>query len=112
MEISKIKAVWSFITGGWSGLCQYVLTVVNAALAKCDEEKCRNAATIAIGVAAVVKTACEVFAPDKYKSAAANTITALEKLAVALEDGKLTKEEISGNIDAISACVEAWKEVR
>lgn len=112
MDISKIKAAWAFLTGGWSGLAEYLLGVVNKGLAKLDAEKCRKTATIAISVAAIIKTACDVFAPEKYKDAAANTITALEKLAVALEDCKLTKEEISGNIDAISACVEAWKEVR
>ena len=111
MDISKIKAAWAFLTGGWSGLAQYLLTVVNKGLAKCDGDKMRKTATIAISVAAVVKTGCEVFAPDKYKAAAAKTVDALETLAVALEDGNLSEGELSSNIDAIADCVAAWKAV-
>lgn len=112
MDISKIKAAWAFLTGGWSGLAEYLLGVVNKGLAKCDAGKLRKTATIAISVAAIVKTACDVFAPDKYKTAANRTIDALETLATALEDGNLAEGEITANIDAISACVAAWKEVK
>ena len=112
MDISKIKAAWAFLTGGWSGLAEYLLGVVNKGLAKLDAEKCRKTATIAISVAAVVKTACDVFAPEKYKHAATSTIEALEALAIALEDGQLTAEEISSNIGTITSCVTLWKEVK
>ena len=111
MEISKIRAAWAFLTGGWSGLAEYLLKVVNAALSKADSAKMRKTATIAISCAAIVKTACEAFAPDKYKAAAAKTVDALETLAVALEDGTLTEGELSANIDAIGGCVAAWKAV-
>ena len=112
MDISKIKAAWAFLTGGWSGLAEYLLTVVNKGLAKCDAEKLRKTATIAINVAAVVKTACDVFAPDKYRDAATKTVDALRTLAVALEDGNLTSEELDANIGAISGCIATWKEVK
>lgn len=112
MDISKIKAAWAFLTGGWSGLAEYLLTQVSKGLAKCDTAKLRKTATIAISIAAVVKTACEVFAPDKYKAPAAKTVEALEAMATALEDGNLTPEEITANIQAISACLESWKEVK
>ena len=112
MDISKIKAAWAFLTGGWSGLAEYLLGVGNKGLAKCDAEKLRKSATIAISVAAVIKTACDVFAPDKYKVSAAKTIDALETLATALEDGNLSKDEIAANIDAISTCIAVWKEVK
>ena len=112
MNISKIKAAWAFLTGGWSGLAQYMLKAVNALLAKCDADKCKRTATIAISIAAIVKTACDVFAPAAYKAAAAKTVDALETLAVALEDGNLTEAELNANIDAISSCIDAWKEVK
>jgi hypothetical protein len=112
MNISKIKAAWAFLTDGWSGLFQYLLTVVNSLLAKCDAEKLKSAANIALGIAAIVKTACDTFAPDKYKAAAGKTIAALTMLASALEDGTLTASEIDANIKAISDCIDAWKEVK
>ena len=112
MNISKIKAAWNFLTGGWAGLAEYMLGVVNETLAKCDAEKCRKCASIAMSVSAVVKTACDVFAPEKYKGVACDTIAALNTLAAALEDGQLTKEEINANIEAISKCISAWKEVK
>lgn len=112
MDISKIKAAWAFLTGGWSGLAEYLLKVVNAGLAKADTEKLRKTATIAINVAAVVKTACDVFAPDKYRDAAAKTVEALRSLAVALEDGELSSAELNANIEAVNACIDAWKAVK
>ena len=112
MNISKIKAAWAFLTDGWSGLFQYLLTAVNNLLAKCDADKLKNAANIALGVAAIVKTACDTFAPNKYKSAAMTTVAALTTLATALEDGNLTANEIDANINAISDCIAAWKEVK
>lgn len=112
MNISKVKAAWAFLTGGWSGLAQYMLGIVNKALALCDAEKCRKCSTIAISIAAIVKTAVDVFAPEKYKLPAASTVNALETVATALEDGQLTAEELNVNIDNISACIEAWKAVK
>lgn len=112
MNISKIKAAWAFLTDGWSGLFQYLLEAVNSLLAKCDAEKLKSSAKISLGVAAIVKTACDTFAPDKYKSAATKTIDALTTLASALEDGNLTAAEIDANIKAISDCIDAWKEVK
>lgn len=112
MDISKIKAAWAFLTGGWSGLAEYLLTVVNKGLAICDTAKLRKTATIAISIAAVVKTACEVFAPEKYKAAAAKTVDALEAMATALEDGNLTQDEITANVKAIGDCIAEWKEVK
>lgn len=112
MNISKIKAAWAFLTDGWSGLFQYLLAVVNNLLAKCDADKLKNAANIALGIAAIVKTACDTFAPEKYKSAATKTIASLTTLASALEDGNLTSAEIDANITAISDCIAAWKEVK
>lgn len=111
MNISRIKAIWALVTSGWPGLAQYVLEAVNAALSKCDVEKCKKTASVAISAAAIVKVVCDVFAPEKYKSAAADTVAALETLAGALEDGVLTKDELDSNVDAISKCIETWKEV-
>lgn len=112
MNISKIKALWALMTGGWSGLARYILTVVNAGLAKCDAEKCKKAATVALSVSAIIKSAVDAFAPDKYRDAATKTVEALNALALALEDGVLTQDEVSTNVTAISACVDAWKEVK
>jgi hypothetical protein len=111
MNISKVKAAWAFLTGGWSGLAQYLLGLVNKALALCDAEKCRKCATIAISIAAIVKTAVAVFAPEKYRDPAGKTVEALGVVAAALEDGKLTEEELNANIDNIAKCIEAWKAV-
>ena len=49
---------------------------------------------------------------DKYRDAATKTVDALRTLAVALEDGNLTSDELDANIKAISACVDGWKEVK
>lgn len=112
MNISKIKAAWAFLTDGWSGLFKYLLESVNSLLAKCDAEKMKSAAKIALGIASIVKTACDTFAPDKYKDAATKTIDAIKDLSLSIEDGVLSSAELNANIEAINICIDAWKEVK
>lgn len=110
MNISKIGAVWNFLTGGWSGLAVYVLECVNRWLATLDAEKLAQAAL-------VVKSLCNAvdafvpLIPLKYAAACKATTNALATLALALADGQLTKEELDVQIDAVEAAIEAWRHV-
>lgn len=112
MNISRFGALWALVTGGWSGLAIYALEGVNSLLAKCDVETLKKTAKIVSSVATTVKGVIEVFvSKEAVKNAAGLTVSALEDLAKALEDGELTKDELDSNIETITSCVNAWKAV-
>ena len=110
MKWSNIKAVWALVVDGWSGLMKYVLGFVNAALQKLKGDKLKRASQIAVNVAAVVSAAVGVFVDEKYRDAANKTVDALKDLAI--EDGELSSAELNANIEAVNACIDAWKAVK
>ena len=112
MKWSNIKALWSLVTDGWSGLMKYALEFANAALQKFDAEKLRSASRIAVNIAAVVSAAVGVFVDEKYRDAANKTVDALKDLALSIEDGELSSAELNANIEAINKCIDAWKAVK
>lgn len=112
MKWSNIKAFWSLATGGWSGLMKYGLEFSNSALQSMDAEKLLSASRIVVNIAAVVSAAVGVFVDEKYRDAANKTVDALKNLAISIEDGKMTSEELDANIKAINDCIDAWKAVK
>lgn len=112
MKWSNIKAIWALVVDGWSGLMKYVLGFANAALQKLKGDKLKRASQIAVNVAAVVSAAVGVFVDEKYRDAANKTVDALKDLALSIEDGELSSAELNANIEAVNACIDAWKEVK
>jgi len=112
MNISKVKALWSLVTGGWAGLATYILDAINGWLATLDASKLAEAAKIVMSVNASLQLILDSFLPEKYKAAAKLTIAALNNLAAALADGKLDDAELDTQIDCVEVAVEAWKEVK
>lgn len=110
MKISKLKALWSLVTGGWSGLIVYILEAINNALNKLDPEKISKVSEVVthIGNALV---ALVPLLPSKYQNAADMTIAAISKLAEALKDGAVSEQELNDEIDAVKKAIQAWKEI-
>lgn len=112
MNISKLGALWALMTGGWSGLVVYLLEAVNEALAKLDAAKLAEVAKIVKSVMDALHILGDTFVPERYRTACRFTVEALADLAVALQDGKLTKDELDAEIDAVEAAVEEWKKAK
>lgn len=51
MDISKLGALWSLMTGGWAGLAVYILEAINKWLAGLDVERLARAAAVVKAVA-------------------------------------------------------------
>lgn len=111
MEISKLGALWSLMTGGWAGLAVYILEALNKWLAKLDQSKLAQAALVVKSVANAID-ALAPLVPAKYADAIKATTAAVSTLASSLADGKVTQEELDANVDAIEAAIEAWKAVK
>ena len=109
MEISKIKAIWALVTGGFAGLAVYLLEAVNKWFATLSRDKFARAASIVRAIANAISILIETFLPAKYVDAANKTLDALNTLAMSLEDGEVTKDELDADIDAVEAAIAAWK---
>ena len=112
MDISKLGALWSLMTGGWAGLAAYILEAINKWLSGLDVERLARAAAVVKAVANALEILLNTFLSAKYRDAATKTLKALNALAESLADGKVTQDELDANIDAIEDAVVTWKEVK
>lgn len=111
MDISKLGALWSLMTGGWTGLATYILEAVNKQLKKLDPTKLAQFAQVTGCVASALRALAPLL-PEKYRIAVTVTIAAVDDAAKALADGKIEQDELDKVIDAVEAAIVAWKETK
>lgn len=111
LGISKLRAAWSIITGGVSGLLALIASAFTALLRKAEPEKLKYYADFSSKLAKFVRYGVELFVTGEcYKKAGITTADALVKFAEHIADGEYTKEELDEDIDFIDACIGLWKE--
>lgn len=111
MNISKIKLVWKFLTGGSAGVVEYALGVLRTALANLGgttKEKIQGALNLALKVLSVLH-AVRVFVPTKWQTAYDSTIAAVSHAVSALEDLDVTKDELDAIARHVAAAYDAWR---
>lgn len=111
MNISKFKLAVTYLFGGIGSVVDYLLDILNQALAKVDPKKREQ-------VQAVLNIAEKVFAmlrafqwlcPTKWQSAYAKTISAVETVIFCLDDFTITVDELLKVKEDFSNAVAAWK---
>lgn len=111
MNISKFKIAIKYLFGGMGSVVDYLLDVLNAALAKIDPEnraKVQAALNIAEKVLATL-IALKWLCPTKWQTAYGETVEAVNAVIDALADLKLEAAELTNIRDAFNAAVMAWK---
>ena len=111
MNISKFKIAVKLLFGGIDSVMEYLLKIVNEALAKIDTE---NRAKIAAAYNTILNVLATLNAlawlcPARWQSAYRNTIGAVEAVANALMDFTIEPAELTNVKDAFSAAVTAWR---
>lgn len=111
MNISKFKIAFKYLFGGIDSVMEYLLEIVNAALAKIDTE---NRAKIAAAYNTILNVLATLNAlawlcPARWQSAYRNTIGAVEAVANALMDFTIEPAELTKVRDAFNAAVIAWR---
>ena len=111
MNISKFKIALKYIFGGIDSVMEYLLEIVNEALAKIDTE---NRAKIAAAYNTILNVLATLNAlawlcPARWQSAYRNTIGAVEAVANALMDFTIEPAELTNDKDAFNAAVTAWR---
>lgn len=111
MNISKLKIAFKYLFGGIEAVVDYLLDIVNQALAAIDPDK-------RVKIAAAYNTLCKVLAtmtslawlvPTKWQSAYKATLSAVADAADALADFKIEAAELTKVKDAFNAAVLAWR---
>lgn len=116
MNISKFKLIWTAMTGGVTGVIEYLLDIFNKQiLSRIHIDK---AALYAGSVKAVADCLNNIFnlwagkiGEEKAKAFVA-TIEAVSALAKALEDANVSEDELDLVIAQVKEAVEAWKAVK
>ena len=110
MNISKIKIIWKFVTGGREAVLDYILGIANDFAARLDDQKKSDVAAY-LGVAENILGALEGLAwlvPSKWHTAYADTITAFNAVVLALGDLKVTPDEVANVTADFRTAYQAW----
>lgn len=111
MNISKFTIAWKYLFGGASSVVEYVLGVLNKALASISDttkEKVQGVLNVAIRVLSVL-TAIKWLVPTKWQTAYGKTIFAVQEIVDALSDLSITKEELDAVCVKCTNAIDAWK---
>lgn len=111
MNISKIKLVWKFLTGGREGVLDYALDIANTFADRLADAK-------KDGIKSYLATACNILdtldsllwlCPKKWRHAYVLTVQAFADLVSALDDLKVTPDELTAVCNAFRLAYAAWR---
>lgn len=111
MKISKLTMAWKYLFGGVGSVVDYLLDILNQALANVDpkkKEQVQAVLNIAKKVCAIL-VAMQWLCPTKWQTAYSLTIEAVTDLICSFEDFEVTSEEFDKVRDAFAKAVDAWK---
>ena len=111
MNISKIKLAWKFITGGREGVLDYALDVANTfvdRLADAKKEDLKSYLTTARNILDTLNS-LSWLCPSKWRRAYELTVYAFANLVSALNDLKVTQDELTGVCNSFRIAYAAWR---
>lgn len=114
MSISKIKAIWSLLTGGIAGISKYFLAVFNdQILSKITDKvtglKYLHDVQAAYSFLRAIMVNHSEDLSEKRKQCLETILSAIEELTKALEDFKIEEEELDTIIAKIQEAIDAFK---
>ena len=111
MNISTIKLAFKYLTGGISGVVEYLLGALNTALGSIGEAS-KEKIQAALNIARKVLSSLEAFqwlCPTKWQTAYKVTLDAVASCADALSDLEITKVELDVVTDKVTDAIRAWR---
>lgn len=111
MKISKLKIAWKFVTGGREGVLEYALDVANTFADRLPDEKKEDVGKCLATARNILSTldALSWLCPAKWRQAYALTLQSFADLVAALDDLKVTTDELAALRDAFSVAYAAWR---
>jgi len=122
MEKTDFKlSLWNWVVifckgkfgGGLASVFEYILNIFNdKVLSKVTPEDLKKYSGIVVALAEFGEKILAIYLVDEAKRVAlSKTVETLRDLATALEDGKVTTEELEQTINAVIEVVNAWKSI-
>ena len=111
MNISKLKLAWKFLTGGREGLLDYALDVANTFADRLAEAKKEDIKSYLATARKVLDTMSAVswLCPKKWLAAYEETVAAFGALVAALNDMKVTPDELTVVCNSFRIAYAAWR---
>ena len=111
MNISKFTIVWKFLTGGREGVLDYALDCANSFAAKIPDAKQEELKGYLETAQKVLDTLSGLswLCPKKWALAYGHTVAAFADLVSALQDLKLTADEIATVTAAFQTAYASWR---
>ena len=111
MNISKLKLAWKFITGGREGVLDYALDVANTFADRLAEAKKEDIKSYLATARKVLDTMSAVswLCPKKWLAAYEETVAAFGALVAALNDMKVTPDELTVVCNSFRIAYAAWR---
>ena len=111
LEVSKLSIIWKWLTGGIEKVADYLLELMNTALANLDD-KDKESIQAVLNYATKIAASLTAFAwlvPAKWQTAYKATLKAVQAVVDALSDLTITADELLQLKDDFAAAVLAWK---
>lgn len=111
MKISKLKIAWKFVTGGREGVLDYALDVANTFAARLADAKKNDIKEYLATAQSILDTLNSLswLCPKKWLRAYTLTLSAFADLVDALEDLKVTPDELTAVCNAFRIAYAAWR---
>ena len=111
MNISKLKLAWKFITGGREGVLDYALDCANTFTDRITDAKREDLKSYLSTARNILDTlsALSWLCPSKWRQAYALTLSAFADLVAALDDLKVTQDELTAVCNAFRIAYAAWR---
>lgn len=105
----KLIAGTKFLVGGWESALEYALGLLNAFLSSgVTADRVAKGYSLAMNVLYYAKK-YRTYCPSVWLQQYDATVAAVERVALAFEDGKLELDEVSAAAAALARAVEAWR---
>ena len=111
MNISKLKLAWKFITGGREGVLDYALDIANTfadRLPDAKKEDIKDYLATARNLLATLDS-LSWLCPSKWRPAYVLTLAAFADLVDALDDLKVTQDELTAVCNAYQLAYASWR---
>lgn len=111
MNISKIKLAWKFITGGREGVLDYALDCANTFTDRITDAKREDIKSYLSTARNILDTLSSLswLCPSKWRQAYAFTLSAFADLVEALDDLKVTPDELTAVCNSFKLSYAEWR---
>ena len=111
MNISTIRLGWAFLTGGPTKVMDYVLDCANSLVDKLPDAKREYIASYLVATRKMLETldAISWLCPRKWKTAYGLTVQAFADVVTALDDLKLTQDEVTNVCNSFRIAYASWR---